>query len=143
MPVHLVKLAAGISDFAALQVRLAERVTKHTNGQNIVPVFTRNRPKRGVELLEGGSLYWIAGGYIVGRNSFVDIQEGVDKEGRKYCLLCVAPEIIRVQSTPRRAFQGWRYLPDTDIPRDILTDVSGREEGPAELLNELQKLGLL
>ncbi len=142
MTVHLLKLAAGLSSFVDLQARLAERaITDPTLGR-LVPIFTRNTPKQKSKLLDGGSLYWVAGGHVVGRTAFIDIKEDTDDEGRRYCLLCVSSELKRVRAAPKRAFQGWRYLSDHDTPEDIDENiVSG--DMPEDMLNELQKLGLL
>ena len=35
------------------------------------------------------------------------------------CEVTVDPEIVRVAPTPRRAFQGWRYLQPEDAPPDL------------------------
>lgn len=142
MTVHLLKLAAGISDFATLQDRLQVRATDDPVLGIMVPVYTRNTPKRKAELLDGGSLYWVAGGQIVGRTAFLDIREDTDEEGRRFCWLCVASELKRVRAAPKRAFQGWRYLSDRDTPDDIESDVLSGDV-PEDMLNELQKLGLL
>ncbi len=142
MTVHLLKLAAGISDFAGLRESLQNReIVDQTLGP-IVPVFTRNTPKQKAALLTGGSLYWVAGGQIVGRTAFIDIQEDIDEEGRRYCLLCVSSELKRVRGAPKRAFQGWRYLNDRDRPNDIEEGVVS-DDMPEDMLGELQKLGLL
>lgn len=143
MSVHLVKLAAGISDFGLLKKRLEERAVCDEILGETVPVFTRNSPKRKDALLAGGSLYWVAGGYIVGRTDIQDIREEYDEEGRKYCLLFISAALKRVQAAPKRAFQGWRYLQGSDVPEDVEEEVGDYADAPAEMLNELQKLGLL
>ncbi|MEX0300452.1 MAG: DUF1489 family protein [Kordiimonas sp.] len=142
MTVHLLKLAAGIASFADLQKRLTERAITDTTLGTLVPVFTRNTPKQKAKLLDGGSLYWVAGGQMVGRTAFLDIKEDVDDAGRKYCLLCVSSELKRVRAAPKRAFQGWRYLDDHDTPEDIDENIMSGDI-PEDMLNELQKLGLL
>ena len=143
MTVHLLKLAAGVKDFAQVKQRFIDKAVVDPSFGRLVPVFTRNTPKQSKELLDGGSLYWVAGGQIVGRTAIVDIREDHDEEGRKYCLLCVSPDLIRVRSAPKRAFQGWRYLKDSDTPEDIENDRTDYSNAPPEMLDELQKLGLI
>lgn len=142
MTVHLLKLAAGISDFATLRESLQNRKVMDQALGLFVPIFTRNTPKQKAALLNGGSLYWVAGGQIVGRTAFIDIHEDIDEEGRRYCLLCVSSELKRVRAAPKRAFQGWRYLDDRDRPDDIEEGVVSGDV-PEDMLGELQKLGLL
>jgi hypothetical protein len=51
---------------------------------------------------------------------------------------------VAVRPTPRRAFQGWRYLPADEAPRDLaMVDHSGGGAMPAKLRAELAALGLL
>ncbi len=45
-----------------------------------------------------------------------------------------------VESTPRRAFQGWRYLPADDAPADLAM-VEGAGELPPALRSELRAIG--
>ena len=52
-------------------------------------------------------------------------------------------EIMRVQPTPRRAFQGWRYLKEDAAPKDIAPYTIGDELPPPEMEKELVELGLL
>jgi len=48
-----------------------------------------------------------------------------------------------VQSIPRRAHQGWRYLEETDAPGDLGDGLSEADMMPAEMLGELARLGLV
>jgi hypothetical protein len=52
--------------------------------------------------------------------------------------------LIPVRPTPRRAFQGWRYLEDADAPPDIKP---GKRDQvammPTEMKKKLADLGLL
>jgi len=55
------------------------------------------------------------------------------------CEVTVDREIVRVAPTPRRAFQGWRYLEGKDAPADLASDVDG--EIPPELARQLREAG--
>ena len=60
MPLHLLKLAVGIDDVDQLRRIRATRAAERGGSW----VYTRNRPRRAVEVLAGGSIYWIIRGHI-------------------------------------------------------------------------------
>lgn len=99
---------------------------------------TRYLPKRHAEMV-GGSLFWIHAKKIVGRSPIIGFME--NGEGRQWIRL--EPRLIAVQTIPRRAHQGWRYLEEKDTPVDLGEGAEGAEEMPAEMLGELSKLGLV
>ena len=72
--------------------------------------ITRMTPKRGDELLAGGSLYWVIRGEIAAREKIIAIEPFRDKDGIGRCRLVMQPKVIAVSPRPMRAFQGWRYL---------------------------------
>jgi hypothetical protein len=51
----------------------------------------------------------------------------------------LAPDIVHVAPTPRRAFQGWRYLEAKDAPEDMVAESFG--EAPPELARQLREIG--
>ena len=143
-PLHLIKLAVGIKDVAHLagiqERRLSDSIAAG-NGPRLFHV-TRNVPRRSAELLDGGSIYWVIRGRIRVRQRLLDVESDTDGEGRRYCRLMLAPELVETQQWPHRAIQGWRYLPADAAPPDLLrTDA---EAGlPPEMAEELRELGLL
>lgn len=145
MALHLVKLCVGcdsIEDLAAwIDFRLAEmRATGHVPEQLHT---TRMVPKRVDELLDGGSLYWVIKGKVQCRQRLVDIRPFTDDQGIGRCHFVLEPRIIPTEWQPRRAFQGWRYLTESEAPADEASGKSGRAALPAELRQELAELGLL
>jgi hypothetical protein len=52
-------------------------------------------------------------------------------------------ELIRVEATPKRAFQGWRYLAPDVAPRDLSGARVAEETLPVELQNALAEIGVL
>ena len=99
---------------------------------------TRQTPKRAVELLEGGSLYRVFKGVILCRQRILAVEtvgEGVTAR----CEVTVDPDIVRVAPTPRRAFQGWRYLQAQDAPPDLSLEAFG--DAPPELARQLREIG--
>lgn len=131
MPLHLTKIAYGCDSLAILQSRLDAR------GEE-ARLTTRYKPKREAEIA-GGSLYWIIAHRIVARSPILRFDEA---EGGRTDIV-IAAHAIPVLPRPRRAHQGWRYLPDSDAPPDLAGMCSGIEELPAEMREELGSLGLV
>jgi hypothetical protein len=143
MPLHLIKLAVGVDSLSDLaerqQQRLAEKIKKKQAPELIH--ITRHRPKRGIELLNGGSIYWVVKGFITARQRLIDFR-AVTREGVPHCGLVYDPELVPVALRPQRAFQGWRYLEAKSAPPDRRS--RGTEvEMPEELKRDLAALGLL
>jgi hypothetical protein len=145
MTLHLVKLcvgAASIEDLSAWQDENRRRKTR--DGKACVYHTTHQTPKRQAELLDGGSLYWVIRGVILVRQKLVGFEEGSKDDGTPCCLLLLAPALIQVRPTPRRAFQGWRYLESADAPPDLK---SGKRDQvasmPPEMRKRLADLGLI
>jgi hypothetical protein len=101
-------------------------------------VHTRMTPKRAEEILDGGSLYWVIKGTILVRMPILAI-ETTGPKGHTRCLIRLAPTPVLTAPTPRRAFQGWRYLTVADAPPDLAT--SGGEGIPTDLAKQLRELG--
>jgi hypothetical protein len=145
MPLHLIKLAVGCESVKDLKSRVAERVQiakkKGLPGHHIH--ITRMMPKRGEELLAGGSLYWVIRGEIAAREKIIAIEPFRDRDGIGRCRLVMQPKVIAVLQRPMRAFQGWRYLAQSDVPPDLRSAGAGVAEMPEPLRRELRELGLL
>lgn len=133
MPLSMTKIAFGAESVATLRRWIESHATL---GE--ARLTTRYMPKRHEEMV-GGSLYWIHNRAIVGRSPLLGFMD--NGQGRYFIRL--EPRLIAVQSIPRRAHQGWRYLEAADAPAD-LGDGSGAVEAmPPEMLGELARLGLV
>jgi len=131
--IHMVKLCVGADDAADIE-RWQQRLMKTSP----LPYHhTRMVPKRAGELSDGGSIYWVTKGIILVRQRIMDVREITDRGGRKACELVFDPELVAVEPTPKRAFQGWRYLQPGDAPAD-LKQGSGTIEMPAKLRAKLR-----
>lgn len=131
MPLHMIKLCVGCDT-------VEELVDWHAGSGRPWVMHTRQTPKRASEMLDGGSLYRVFKGVILCRQRILDIATvGQGVEAR--CEVTVDPAIVRVAPTPRRAFQGWRYLEPKDAPEDLSQDLAA--EIPAELARQLRELG--
>ena len=132
--VHLIKLCVGADSVEAL---LAWRNRSDPASPWILR--TRQTPKRGAELLDGGSLYRVYRGQILSRQRIRAVTT-VGEGGLRHCEVTLSEEVVRTVPTPRRAFQGWRYLPVDDAPADLAAP--GIEDAmPGELARRLRELG--
>ncbi|HUC72246.1 MAG TPA: DUF1489 domain-containing protein [Stellaceae bacterium] len=137
MPLHLLKLAVGVDDIDHLRRLRAIRAAERGGDW----VYTRNRPRRAADVLDGGSIYWVVRGQIRVRQRVTGFRSERDADGRRYCLIEVDPGLVPTLSRSCRAFQGWRYLPAEVAPPDRL--VAGEEPPPERMLAELRALGLI
>ena len=143
MPLHLIKLAVGINDIDHLREVQARRAQPRGDGSFLVPVYTRQLPKRGSEIVGAGSLYWVIRGSTMVRQRVLAIDTAVDEDGKSYCIIGVDAEAVPTIPTAQRPFQGWRYLEPEAAPADLSEGGEGGDELPPHLAAELKALGLL
>lgn len=145
MPLHLIKLCVGCDSVADLEdwikLKLKEKKGRGQKPEHIHT--TRMVPKRADELADGGSLYWVIKGTITCRERILDIRPFTDKDGIGRCRVVLDGKLVLVEPRPRAAFQGWRYLEDKDVPRDLARVAPGAARMPEEMRRELRELGLL
>lgn len=145
MTTHIVKLCVGVDSIEDLAGWQAERLAASARGGG-GEIFHRTRmiPKRQAAVLDGGSLYWVIRGVIQVRQRITAFEEGQKDDGTRCCRIMLDPELVAVRPTPRRAFQGWRYLEAVDAPPDL-----GRTAGkqlaamPPQMRRELAELCLI
>jgi hypothetical protein len=131
MPLHMTKIAFRAESPASLK----QWLESHESEAHLV---TRYLPRRHEEMA-GGSLYWILEHALVGRSPILGFAERGD--GR--WTIRLEARLIPVETRAKRAHQGWRYLAETDAPRD-LGGAGGEDEAlPPRLVGELAKLGLV
>jgi hypothetical protein len=130
----MIKLCVGcdtveeLLDWHAARVGVGEGWTLHT----------RQTPKRATEMVDGGSLYRVFKGVILCRQKILDIAT-VGQGPNARCEVTLDAEVVRVAPTPRRAFQGWRYLEVKDAPEDLAADLAA--DIPPDLAKQLRELG--
>ncbi len=143
MTMHLIKLAVGpdsLAELAEWQAGRLKEMRRRKEKPELMHV-TRQTPKRGEELLDGGSIYWVIKGMIAARQKLCELRP-VLRDGVPHCALILDEALVRVAPRPVRAFQGWRYLAAKDAPPDVMQG-SGEENLPENLRRELALLGLL
>lgn len=138
--VNLIKLCVGATSVADLQNWQLSQAHRWPDGCAVH--VTRMWPKREAELLAGGSLYWVIRGEVLARQRLVALERTEGADGKPHCALIMDSEIIRTSAAPRRPFQGWRYLPPSDSPRDLTTGTISEPELPEPLARALAEIGL-
>jgi hypothetical protein len=134
MSLHMIKLCVGCDTVEEL---VAWHRAEGAGGRPWT-MHTRQTPKRAQELIAGGSLYRVFRGVILCRQPILAVDtvgEGVNAR----CQVTLAREVVRVAPTPRRAFQGWRYLTAADAPPDLATGAEG--DIPQDLARRLREAG--
>ncbi len=138
--IHLIKLSVGSENVETLTAWQEMRAQDWPDGHP--RHITRMWPKREAELLDGGSIFWVIKGQILCRQTVVRLDEVTGSDGNRRCALVLAPELIRTEPAPRRAFQGWRYLSPDDAPADLSTNRAKEEALPAALAGALADIGV-
>ena len=142
MTLHMQKLSVGSESIATLQ-DWQKMVVRRRKKRGLSPYHehvTRMFPKQMEALLDDGSIYWVIKGLIQCRNELVALEETKTEDGRRACSILMSPKLIPVVPTPKRPFQGWRYLKAEDAPAD-LTEIGGANDLPPELRAKLANLG--
>ena len=138
---HLQKLSVGSESVEDLSAWQATPRAQAPDGKP--RHVTRMWPKRAEELLDGGSIYWVIKGMILCRQRLLRLDPYEDAEGVVRCAIVSDPELVRVVPTPRRPFQGWRYLKPEDAPRDLTPREAREAPLPASLSAALAEIGVL
>jgi hypothetical protein len=132
MPLHLTKVAFQAKSLAEMHGWFA------TRGEEAL-LTTRYLPKRHAEIIPGGSLFWIFKSQLVARSEILRFQDA--ENGRTH--IVISTRLIDVFPIPCRAHQGWRYLEDTNAPRDLAPGEDASAAIPGKLAGELARLGLV
>lgn len=139
--VNLIKLSVGtetVDDLADWQA------TKRAQTPEGLPRHvTRMWPRREAEILNGGSIYWVIKGVIQCRQTILRLDEYIGQDGIRRCAIVLDPALVRTQTSLKRPFQGWRYLPVADAPPDLPKGRATEEPLPVELNRALAEIGVL
>ncbi len=139
--INLIKLSVGTENIDDLQ---DWQSTKRAQAPDGFPRHvTRMWPKRRVEILNGGSIYWVIKGEIQCRQIILRLDEYIGSDGIRRCSIVSDPKLIRTQPSLKRPFQGWRYLKVEDAPIDLPKGRAQEEPLPHELNLALAEIGVL
>ncbi|MBM2575338.1 DUF1489 domain-containing protein [Jannaschia sp. Os4] len=141
MAVNLIKLSVGTRsiDGLAKWQRNARAKGPDGNPRHV----TRMWPKREAEIVAGGSIYWVIKGVILCRQEVLRLDEVVRKDGIRRCGIVLRPGLTPVVPTPKKAFQGWRYLTAEDAPKDIDAERLHEMPLPPKLQMALAEIGVV
>ncbi|MFT4149372.1 MAG: DUF1489 domain-containing protein [Paracoccaceae bacterium] len=140
MTLNLIKLCVGcdsVEDLIDWQTSQRSRWPAGTTEH-----VTRMWPRREAEVLDGGALYWVIKGQILCRQPLLRLEERLGGDGISRCALVLSSQVIRTAATPRRPFQGWRYLPAAESPPDLPQGREREEALPPDLARALADMGL-
>jgi len=141
---HIVKLVVGIDnlqDFYDLQ----QTQIFDYHGHKATACWTRYKPRTAEDILKNeGSIYRVIKNRIQCRFKILGFEMVETQSHGTRCMIVQDAQMIRTISTPKRPFQGWRYLKDAETPKDIGPyDPDQSEEIPEELEKDLRAAGLL
>ena len=143
--IHIIKLAVGVDDLAHFyEIQRRHEIDYH--GVPAVPCWTRYKPRRADEILQGGgSIYRVVKNRIVCRHKILGFEMVETKEKGTMCMIVQDAQMIETVHMPRRAFQGWRYLKPSDVPKDkgVYTGGGIQDNIPADMQDDLKEAGLL
>ncbi|MFO1014114.1 MAG: DUF1489 domain-containing protein [Caulobacteraceae bacterium] len=134
MSLHLIKLCVGCDTVEELVDWWRSEIGEDQPWK----MRTKQTPKRAGELEDGGSLYRVFKGFILCRQEIRKV-ETVGEGAARRCAVTLDPKVVLVAPTPRRAFQGWRYLDGNDAPPDMAASASN--DVPQDLARQLRELG--
>lgn len=135
--IHLIKLCVGAERVEDLLDWQAQHY-----GTGPARHVTRMWPKRGAEILDGGSLYWVFKGVVLARQKVIGLEEVPGADGITRCAILLDRDVVRTEAMPRRPFQGWRYLAPEDAPADLRKGREREDPLPRELQAALSEIGL-
>ena len=141
MPLNMIKLSVGSESVESLAEWQATRRAQTADG--LPRHVTRMWPRRGDEILGGGSMYWVIQGLVLCRQRILRFDEATGQDGIRRCAIVLEPKLVRTSTAPRRPFQGWRYLPEGDSPADLRRAGGARERLSPGLAAALVEIGVI
>jgi hypothetical protein len=145
MTLHILKLCVGcdsIEELADWQRRRLAALRKAGPEAELMHV-TRQTPRR-EGFAPGSSIYWVMGGFIRVKQRITALREVRGADGILRCGLVLDPELVATEPVPRRAFQGWRYLDDSDAPAALRPGAPGADAAmPPAMRQALTELRLI
>jgi hypothetical protein len=139
--VHLIKLSVGTESVESLQEWHALKRAQTDDG--LPRHVTRMWPKRGDDILDGGSIYWVIKGAVQCRQRILRLDEVIGADGIRRCAIVLEPVLVRTATALKRPFQGWRYLDPDDAPPDLKAGRADDDPLPSEMSAKLAEIGVI
>ena len=139
-PLHMIKLCVGAEKVADLEAWQKSRSALLPHG--LPRHVTRMWPKRADEIAGKGSLFWVFKGVVLARQKILRFEEVIGDDGIRRCGIIMDPKIVRTEAVNKRPFQGWRYYPDSDVPRDLTKSRAEEANIPPKLMAALAEIGV-
>ncbi len=139
---NMIKLAVGCDSIDTLYERQRQWLFDY-NGSAATMAWTTRRPRAFEAVASGGSMYWVIKNHILVRQPILGFE--ADDDEKPGWSIILDPHLTRTVAVPRKAFQGWRYLPGDQAPPDRGRFVYGARDIHAspEVEQALKSLGLL
>jgi hypothetical protein len=140
--IHMIKLCVGVKTLEELEGYREERAHwwGADYGEDVHVHRTRMMPKQAAQIEGKSSIYWVIAGLVVARQPILRLAKFTDAEGKDYCDIVMAPNMVRTVPYPKRPFQGWRYLRLEDAPPDLGANENAES---LALAADLAKMGLI
>ena len=139
--IHLIKISVGSETVECLQKWQATPRALAPDGKP--RHITRMWPKRGADLLEGGSIYWVIKGFLQCRQKILRLDEMIGEDGVRRCSIVLDPVIVLTTKVKKRPFQGWRYFYADEAPADLRKRSTKEQPIPASLAGALSDIGVI
>lgn len=139
--IHLIKLSVGTETLDGLAEWQKLRAAQTDDG--LPRHITRMWPRRATELLNGGSIYWVIKGQVLGRQRVLRLDPVTGQDGIDRCAIVLDPDLVPTSASLRRPFQGWRYLTPQDAPADLPKSRENEDSLPPGLATALTEIGIL
>jgi hypothetical protein len=145
MTLHILKLCVGCDSIEELADWQRRRLAALRNaGQEAVLMHVTRQTPRREGFAPGSSIYWVIGGFIRVKQKITALREVRGADGILRCGLVFDPELVATEPVPRRAFQGWRYLDESDAPANLTPGASRTEAAmPPAMRQALTELRLI
>lgn len=141
---NIIKLVVGVDSLQEFY-EFQQTHTVDYHGIPAFPCWTRYAPKQAEEILKKqGSIYRVIKGRIQCRFEILGFEKVETDMGPK-CMIMQSTNMIQTIATPHRPFQGWRYLKESDTPKDrgLYEGKDLEEEPPKDMADDLKNMGLL
>lgn len=140
MTLHLLKLCVGAESVEDMLDWIGSGQPGWPQGCSVH--VTRMWPRRAAELLDGGSLYWVIRGMILLRQPILGLERVDEGDGIERCAILLDRRAQRTEPSPRRPFQGWRYLDPKEAPRDLAAARIREDALPPGMAEALAEFGV-